>query len=142
MFIFSRLSMCGLIEMGLPLSVSSFEVILHCEPAFHGPGLSGRSPIGLQQLCAHIVNPMSPNNQCFAPLGLCSLFTCFCKEHFFGELSPFLSYPSLDPIFFYPFPFQLYPICNLRDLHSRAPPKKKTRSNFAVARHSLYVQPG
>ncbi|KAG7227506.1 hypothetical protein INR49_005321 [Caranx melampygus] len=37
--------------MGSPLFTSSFEVILHCEPTFHGPGLSGHSPIGLQQLC-------------------------------------------------------------------------------------------
>lgn len=41
----------GLIEMGLPLFTSSFEVILHCEPAFHGLGLPGHSPIGPKQLC-------------------------------------------------------------------------------------------
>lgn len=41
----------GLIEIGLPLSTSSFDVILHCEPAFHGPGLSGHSSIRLKQLC-------------------------------------------------------------------------------------------
>lgn len=66
----------GLIEIGLPLSTSSFDVILHCAPAFHGPGLSGRSSVRLKQLCTlcapdHIVIAMSPNsNQCFSPLTL------------------------------------------------------------------------
>lgn len=41
----------GLIEIGLPLSTSSFDVILHCEPAFQGPGLSGHSSVRLKQLC-------------------------------------------------------------------------------------------
>lgn len=41
----------GLIEKGLPLFTRSFDVILHCEAAFHCPGLSHHSSIGLEQLC-------------------------------------------------------------------------------------------
>lgn len=41
----------GLIEIISPLFTSSFDVIPQCAPAFHGPGLSGGSPIGNKQLC-------------------------------------------------------------------------------------------
>lgn len=73
--------------MGLPLFTSSFEVILHCEPTFHGSGHSGLSPIGLKQLCTlfhvHIVKPMNPNYQCFSPFAC--LLTYFCKECFLAQ---------------------------------------------------------
>lgn len=41
----------ALIQMGSPLFTSSFEVILHCEPIFHGCSCSGHSLIGQKQLC-------------------------------------------------------------------------------------------
>lgn len=60
-----------LIETGFPLFASSFEVILHCEPAFHDWPLRPFSYWPEAAVChVHIVNPMNPNYQCFSPLGL------------------------------------------------------------------------
>lgn len=61
-----------LIQMGSPLFTSSFEVILHCEPIFHGCSCSGHSLIGQKQLCTqcsmYIVK--CPIISVFSPLSL------------------------------------------------------------------------
>lgn len=95
-FIFSWLFTCRPDWIGLPLFTSSFDVILHCEPAFHGPGLPGHSSIGLKQLCT--LCAMRILSKQWVPIQISAfhhspcLFTSFFNVMFFGS---FLSVSGL-----------------------------------------------
>lgn len=140
----------GLIEMGLPLLTSSFEVILHCKPAFHGPGLSGHSPVGLKQLCTlcamyYILSMQWIPIQISASHHSACLFTYFYKGCYFG--SAFLSVSGLlFSCSFHSLPnFLCIQFCSA-ELDGVCTSEcgivffKKLESSFAVACHSFCVQ--